>query len=145
MLYSSICIWPLYSLLARCHYFLLPTGWQDLQPIDRFVVEEYLLDVLLFLNGWFVDVIGSLPLWLLLICPHFCCVFCMHSRYCSLQVNTFFWLCMNHNGRLIRVFLGVLSSAESRFYLAMVFMFPIHEISFSLIFFLLCYIFHPHI
>ncbi|KAF5949001.1 hypothetical protein HYC85_014958 [Camellia sinensis] len=24
----------------------------DLQPIDRFVVEEYLLDVLLFLNGW---------------------------------------------------------------------------------------------
>lgn len=59
----------------------------------------------------------------------------MHSRYCSLQVNTFCWLCMNHNGRLIRVFLGVLSSAESRFYLAMVFMFPIHEISFSLIFF----------
>ncbi|KAK6923691.1 MIF4G-like, type 3, partial [Dillenia turbinata] len=26
---------------------------EDLQPIDRFVVEEYLLDVLLFLNGWF--------------------------------------------------------------------------------------------
>ncbi|CAL5402425.1 unnamed protein product [Camellia sinensis] len=25
---------------------------EDLQPIDRFVVEEYLLDVLLFLNGW---------------------------------------------------------------------------------------------
>lgn len=30
---------------------------QDLQPIDRFVVEEYLLDVLLFLNGWLVDLL----------------------------------------------------------------------------------------
>ncbi|KAK6123879.1 hypothetical protein DH2020_042370 [Rehmannia glutinosa] len=28
---------------------------EDLQPIDRFVVEEYLLDVLFFLNGWLVD------------------------------------------------------------------------------------------
>ena len=28
---------------------------QDVQPIDRFVVEEYLLDVLLFFNGWFVN------------------------------------------------------------------------------------------
>lgn len=27
---------------------------QDVQPIDRFVVEEYLLDVLLYLNGWYV-------------------------------------------------------------------------------------------
>ncbi|KAJ4845961.1 Nucleic acid dioxygenase ALKBH1 [Turnera subulata] len=25
---------------------------EDMQPIDRFIVEEYLLDVLLFLNGW---------------------------------------------------------------------------------------------
>ncbi|KAI3967263.1 hypothetical protein MKW92_027666 [Papaver armeniacum] len=30
-----------------------PIGQQDLQPIDRFIVEEYLLDVLLFFNGWF--------------------------------------------------------------------------------------------
>lgn len=27
---------------------------QDVQLIDRFVVEEYLLDVLLYLNGWYV-------------------------------------------------------------------------------------------
>lgn len=27
---------------------------QELQTIDRFVVEEYLLDVLYFLNGWLV-------------------------------------------------------------------------------------------
>lgn len=26
-----------------------------MQPIDRFVVEEYLLDVLFFLNGWSVN------------------------------------------------------------------------------------------
>lgn len=33
-----------------------------MQPIDRFVVEEYLLDVLLYLNGWFVNFIYSLLL-----------------------------------------------------------------------------------
>lgn len=27
---------------------------QELQPIDWFVVEEYMLDVLYFLNGWLV-------------------------------------------------------------------------------------------
>jgi hypothetical protein len=27
---------------------------EDVQPIDRFVVEEYLLDVLFYLNGWCV-------------------------------------------------------------------------------------------
>ncbi|CAI0450221.1 unnamed protein product [Linum tenue] len=32
---------------------IFPTGKsEDMQPIDRFIVEEYLLDVLLFLNGW---------------------------------------------------------------------------------------------
>lgn len=30
-----------------------------MQPIDRFVVEEYLLDVLFFMNGWFVNYIQS--------------------------------------------------------------------------------------
>ncbi|KAF7801835.1 nuclear cap-binding protein subunit 1 [Senna tora] len=29
-----------------------PNKTEDLQPIDRFVVEEYLLDVLQFFNGW---------------------------------------------------------------------------------------------
>ncbi|KAM0997169.1 hypothetical protein ACFX13_007173 [Malus domestica] len=27
---------------------------EDVQPMDRFIVEEYLLDVLFYLNGWFV-------------------------------------------------------------------------------------------
>lgn len=42
---------------------MVPSQWflpwfssllQELQPIDWFVVEEYLLDVLYFLNGWLV-------------------------------------------------------------------------------------------
>ncbi|CAI0450222.1 unnamed protein product [Linum tenue] len=37
---------------------IFPTGKsEDMQPIDRFIVEEYLLDVLLFLNGWFVNIL----------------------------------------------------------------------------------------
>ncbi|XP_024021053.1 nuclear cap-binding protein subunit 1-like, partial [Morus notabilis] len=31
-----------------------PSKSEDIQPIDRFVMEEYLLDVLYFFNGWFV-------------------------------------------------------------------------------------------
>ena len=41
------------SSIETCMFFG-PLLMQDLQPIDRFVVEEYLLDVLLFFNGWFV-------------------------------------------------------------------------------------------
>lgn len=52
--------WHVYFLLYNVAYWHYVTyWWQDLQPIDRFVVEEYLLDVLLFLNGWFVDVTDS--------------------------------------------------------------------------------------
>ncbi|KAG5578796.1 hypothetical protein H5410_049423 [Solanum commersonii] len=45
MCYSHL----LFLLADLAFYFCFE--WQDLQPIDRFVVEEYLLDVLFFLNG----------------------------------------------------------------------------------------------
>ncbi|XP_042380478.1 nuclear cap-binding protein subunit 1-like [Zingiber officinale] len=39
--------------LRRLHIF--PSSkTEHIQPIDRFIVEEYLLDVLLFFNGWWV-------------------------------------------------------------------------------------------
>ncbi|CAI0546743.1 unnamed protein product [Linum tenue] len=38
--------------------YIFPTGKsEDMQPVDRFIVEEYLLDVLLFLNGCFVNIL----------------------------------------------------------------------------------------
>lgn len=51
----SICL--VISLLYTSRWLIhfLCSALQDLQPIDRFVVEEYLLDVLFFLNGWLVD------------------------------------------------------------------------------------------
>ena len=34
-----------------CGYFHNKKTEEELQPIDRFVVEEYLLDMLLYMNG----------------------------------------------------------------------------------------------
>ncbi|KAH9621085.1 hypothetical protein KSS87_008689 [Heliosperma pusillum] len=41
-----------------CRLNIFPANkLEDLRPIDRFIMEEYLLDILLFLNGWLVNIL----------------------------------------------------------------------------------------